>query len=289
MILVRLPIMGRCGRFNRLAESAIVSNLSDQYNPSDYAQRVDGLRMHSRLMSATVFGVIATAVFAGDPPQSDPSVLPTPIVADQSTPNKVVPPKPTTPPRAPAATSQVETLKSELESLIRERETASKSTIEEPSNMAERAKLKSKVLSLIDRLETKKPTPPVTMPPAKTPDAVITTPKVDISEGATDGDRLRSAENYFRSNNVDASLRVLNMTEPTNLTRDERIYADYLKACCLRKLGKVADAKVLYRKIADDKADEFLTESSLTQLQILNQTQEIEDRLTQLRASRKKQ
>jgi hypothetical protein len=227
--------------------------------------------MRNRFGFLVVWPFLTVTLFAADPPAKPMAVLPPPKAVEATT--------------SPA---QVEALKNELESLIREREAAAKPTTDDPASLSERMKLKSKVLSLIDRIELKK-TPIVPMPPAKPVESShSSSPKLEIAAGTTDRDKLRTAENLFRAGDVEAAYRIFNFVDLSNLARDERTFPEYLKACCLRKLGKTSEAKAIYRKIADDKDDSFWVECSLSQLQLLTSADELEERLKILRAGKRK-
>jgi tetratricopeptide (TPR) repeat protein len=69
-------------------------------------------------------------------------------------------------------------------------------------------------------------------------------------------DRFALALSLFGAGQADVCLDVLNRTDLKSLPRADQVWAEYLKACCYRRLGNIADAQRQYRKVlAEDDAD----------------------------------
>ena len=176
-------------------------------------------------------------------------------------------------------------LKAEREALAKEKEAPPPPA----GTDGERALLRAKLLELVKKLEQKKPAPPAASPghgSGKTP-APPPRAKVDLPDGLKPIDAVRLAQNYYRAEEIDAALKAFRLIDVTALSREDRAFVQYMSACCLRRLGKLPEAAVLYREVADAKEDEFLTECAVWQLQTLRSTQELEAQLEQLRARRK--
>ncbi len=195
------------------------------------------------------------------------------------------PPKPLTEPRK---------LQTELEALAAEREAAAKDFTDPPGSAAEKAKLRAQLLDLLKKLGEKKTTPPP-VPPAtaapppriKEPLPLPAVPKFLSEDSTRPVDALRAAQNYFRSGDVDASLRTLKLIDTNTLAKEDRAFVQYLTACCLRKTNKLAEAAELYREVADKKEDTFLAEYAVWQLSTMKSIGELETTLEQLRSRRK--
>lgn len=201
------------------------------------------------------------------------------------------------PGRAPAP--DVKKLKDELEALVKEREkAAADAATPEPGSRAEGIELRLKLLKMVDQLGQQRMAPPIpatprpeTLPapkPVPAPkDGKTAERKADPLEGATLLDPLRAAQNLYKAGDVEAAYRALTMTRPETLSREDRIFAQYLTACCLRRTGKPNEAMVLYRELATANEDEFITECALWQLATIRSSQDLQGQLEQLRANPK--
>jgi hypothetical protein len=199
------------------------------------------------------------------------------------------------PGRAPAP--DVKKLKDELEALVKEREKAAKdAATPDPGSSAERVELRLKLLKMIDQIgQRTAPTPPPspgpeTLPkpkPVTDPKAVTPEVKPDPLEGSTPIDPLRAAQNLYKAGDVEAAYRALKMTKVEALSREDRVFAQYLTACCLRKTGKLSEAMVAYRELANANEDEFITECALWQLATIRSAQDFQGQLEQLRTKPK--
>ncbi len=190
--------------------------------------------------------------------------------------------------RVPAADAKK--VKDDLEALLKDREKSSKDA--DAAGATDRDRLRSDLLKRLGELGNRSVAPPPEVspkpkevPPAKGPKGE---PKPDpVADGTVPLDPLRGAQNLFKANQYEAAYRTLAMQKPDTLSPDDRTFAQYLSACCLRRMGKLPEAATVYREIADGKQDEFLTECSLWQLGEIRRTQELEGQLEQLRPKRK--
>lgn len=154
----------------------------------------------------------------------------------------------------------------------------------------QRAALKAQLAGLIRQLgEDRKterapattPTPPATLPPQ----VKIAPPR----DGTDPRDVIRSAQNYFRTNAIEASLKTFQVinTNDKSLQREDRAFVTYMIACCHRRLGDYTNALTLYREVAAAKEDDFLAECALWQIGIIRSAQELDAELERLRSRKK--
>lgn len=191
----------------------------------------------------------------------------------------------------------VKKLKDELEALVKEREKAAKdAATPEPGSRAEGVELRLKLLKLVDQIGQQRQSPPAapsspgkeTAPgpkPVTDPKSAKPEVKPDPLEGAIPIDPLRAAQNLYKAGDVEAAYRTLSYLtkKPETLAREDRIFAQYLTACCLRKSGKLSEAMVVYRELATANEDEFITECALWQLATIRATLDLQGQLEQLR------
>jgi tetratricopeptide (TPR) repeat protein len=148
----------------------------------------------------------------------------------------------------------------------------------------ERQKLRADLMAALKRLEAAqqppvRPVTPVPLPAQKN--------KTDWPEGTKPIDALRRAMNLFRDNDFDAALTVFGqlLQDPGQLPREDRVFARYMAASCLRRLGRIGEAQVAYREAAElAEQDEFFAEAATVQLSLIRSGQELEAQLAQLRA-----
>lgn len=220
------------------------------------------------LRSIVVSGVVAAMVslaLAADPPTTLP------------------PPKPVEEPRK---------LRTELEALAIERESATKDLVDPSTFAADRAKLRGQLTDLIKKIGEKKMAPataPHTAPkghesPAMPPP---TPPKFVFDENTKAPDALRAAMNLYRIGEIDAALRTFRQIDPNTLAKEDRAFVNYMSATCLRKTGKLNEAADLYREVADKRDDAFIASSASTQIATMKSIQQFESDLEQLRSKRK--
>jgi hypothetical protein len=180
-------------------------------------------------------------------------------------------------------------LKEQLAELLREREGIVKESSGDSASTSESAKLRKQLLEMIGKLEQqKKAPPPAPHPDPKKPGGQGHPPeKFDLPTDKEPIDKVRAALNLYKAGEVDAAARAFKMIDTSILTKEDRAFTQYMTAGCLRKTGKVSEAMVIYREIADAKEDGFLTECALWQLGAIRSAQELETQLEQLRARRK--
>lgn len=177
------------------------------------------------------------------------------------------------PPPLPAF-GDVDKLKADAAALAKERADAARE-VGPTAAEAERAVLKAQLLDLLKRLGER---PAVGPAPKAGPRPVF-----EMPDRVRPADAVRIAENLFRDADYDAALRVLRLTDRTLLSRDDRAFAQYLTACCLRRTNKRAEAAALYREVADAREDDFLAECAVSQLALMRSADELEAQVEQLR------
>jgi|GEM_PF-6057517 len=153
-----------------------------------------------------------------------------------------------------------------------------KNGVSETSTSAERAKLQADLLLLLKRISAAPAPSPYPSPPPKT--------RPDVPEGSR-VDAIREGMNLFRDNDFEAARRAFQLIDPTALGREDRAFVRYMLACCLRRLGKTAEAEPIYREVANSPDDEFLANCAIWQLSLIRSDQELQLQLEQLRARAK--
>jgi len=193
--------------------------------------------------------------------------------------------------RAPTAAGQK--LKEATESLKLEREKLAQDAATDAGNAAERMTLRATLLKKIQELGDKKSPLPslILVPPKPVLPLIGVKPETKWPPavgGATSLDPLRESQNLYLAGQTDAAFRALQflMQQPDTLSPHDRAFAQYLSACCQRRMGKLPEAAALFREIADAKPDVVLTESALSQLSLIRSAQEFEMRMEELRARR---
>jgi hypothetical protein len=76
------------------------------------------------------------------------------------------------------------------------------------------------------------------------------------------------------------------MIDGNKVSRKERAWVHFLTASCLRKQGKLAEAAVLYREVAEAKEDDFLTESAIWHLGFLRWREDMQKQLDEAKKRR---
>jgi tetratricopeptide (TPR) repeat protein len=185
-------------------------------------------------------------------------------------------------------TNDPKKLKEQLAELLREREGIVKEA-SDPAAPGEAAKLRKQLLDTLSKLEQQKKAPP----PAAHPDPKNSggddhpPKKFELPTDKPPLDAVRLALGLYKTGDLDAALRAFKLIDTSVLTKEDRAFAQYLTAGCLRKTGKVSEALALYRDVAEAKEDAFLTECALWQIGAIRSAQELETQLEQLRARRK--
>lgn len=183
-------------------------------------------------------------------------------------------------------------LKEEVEKLLKESTDKAKDK-SESTPTGDRAEMLKQLEELVGKVEQQKKTPkPATPPkpgnPNDHPDPHATQPgKPLLPEGGKPIDLVRAAGNLYKAGDPEGAFETLKVIDTNQLPKEDRAFADYVRAACLRKLGRPNDALKLYRAIADAKDDPFLAESAVVQITAIKSAQELEAQLEQLKSRRK--
>jgi hypothetical protein len=149
---------------------------------------------------------------------------------------------------------------------------------------AERARLQADLLALLKRLSAA-PAPGSYAPvpgPGSGPKS-----KYEPGAGGKGSDSVREGMNLFRDNDFEAARRVFQLIEPSTLPREDRAFVRYMLASCWRRIGKPAEAEVIYREVANSGDDEFLASCAVQMLSLIRSEQELQAQLEQLRSRAK--
>lgn len=170
--------------------------------------------------------------------------------------------------------SALDKLKADTAALATERANAE-------SASAERAKLTSDLKRLLERLDQAPPKSP--MPPPMPPTG--NTGKKDTGPSLTTVpvDRLRAAMNLVRDNQIESALNAFRQLDLQQLAPDDRAFALFMTASCLRRLGRTAEALPIYREVGNSTDDAFYSSSAVSQVALLNTAAELQAQLTKLR------
>jgi hypothetical protein len=108
------------------------------------------------------------------------------------------------------------------------------------------------------------------------------------SEAVTDApvDPLALAQSLFRARDYTAALNAYRKLDKEDQKLEDRVAAQYMMACCLRKLGKVDEASILYREVANASGNEFVVENAQWYLRTMKERRELEAQLDELRQRR---
>jgi hypothetical protein len=167
-------------------------------------------------------------------------------------------------------------LKADLAALAGETKTT------EEANAGTRAALQAELKSLIKAINDRPSVAPSPRPPGVSP-----SPGTKIESGGKFVDELRFAMNLFRDGDYEAARQAFQRIDPKQLVLEDRAFARYMTACCLRLQGKVAEAEVIYREVADAKEDEFVAGCAIWQLALIRSNRELQTQLEVLRARAK--
>lgn len=181
-------------------------------------------------------------------------------------------------PQSTPASGVREQLKADLAALLGER----KDAIMDDGTLNERARLQAQLKELLNRLNAPRSAPSTlpSLPVAPKPAPLYPPDSKSI-------DPIREGMNRFRDNDFDIALAVFRMIDLGPLTREDRAFVQYMRACCLRRLNKPNEASIVYREVADAHDDDFITECAIWQLSLIRTAQELESQLEQLRARTK--
>jgi tetratricopeptide (TPR) repeat protein len=105
-----------------------------------------------------------------------------------------------------------------------------------------------------------------------------------LTEAPVDPQSL--AQSLFLAGEYEAALAAYRKLEQEEPKIEDRIVIQYMQACCLRKLGKLEEAAVLYREVANSGGNEILVENAQWYLRAMKERRELETQLDQLRQRR---
>jgi hypothetical protein len=148
---------------------------------------------------------------------------------------------------------------------------------------AQRAKLQADLLALLKTLNARGPVPPMG-PPMTSPKGKTDYPPPEPGKSI---DQVREGMNLFRDNYFEAARRTFYAIDPATLNREDRVFVRYMYACSLRRVGKIAEAEVVYREVANNPDDDFLASCAISQLSLIRSNADLEAQLEQLRSRTK--
>jgi hypothetical protein len=184
-----------------------------------------------------------------------------PLSAQESPVPKLPATSPDLVPRSADGSDRLKQFQVELEALKKARaEAAASASSGVDASQEERARLKTRIFELTERLKAKdtssSPRPAATADPAKSDAA---------AEPMRTIDRLRLVHNLLRTGEAQPALRSLQLIEPAGLNPKEAVLVQYMTASCYRRLGRLDKAKEGYLAIAGSKEDSFLAECAAWQ------------------------
>jgi hypothetical protein len=179
----------------------------------------------------------------------------------------------------PSRSAEIEKLKADLAALTG----GDGKAPAENANVSERAKARAELSALLKRLES---LPPPGAPRSQEP----TAPKSKLSseDFAKTHDLMRAAMYEFRDGALKEALGTLEKIDQNQANSDDRAFVRYLRACCLRRMGRQDEALKLFHEIAAlPQEDEFIAECAAWQVSLIRAHQELQTQLEQLRARAK--
>ncbi len=251
------------------------------------------------MRAMSTFGVLLVLVLAvgvgrGGPP-SGPASPPGPTLAPAP-----IPALPTIPPArlnwsksekidTPVEKAETKKLKDEVDKLMNEHPEP-KPGKAEPAD--ERDRLRNKLDELLEQLKEQKKSVKPSSPPTKPHDPHDPHPPtpikpVVIPEGGKPIDLVRAAGNLYKAGDLEGAFGIVKVLDAGQLPKEDKAFAEYIRAACLRKQGKLTDALTVYKAIADAKDDPFLAECAVVQITAMKSTLELEAQLEQLKSRRK--
>jgi hypothetical protein len=156
------------------------------------------------------------------------------------------------------------------------------------TNGNKRDELHADLLKALERLKSA-PSVPAPMGPTMPP-AVPPSPKATLPELPPDGSaesKIKAAANYFKGNEFELSRLIFSQIAATELPREDRAFVKYMLACCLRRVGRVAEAETAFREVANSDDDEFYKNCAIWQLSLLKSNRDLETQLGELRSRAK--
>jgi hypothetical protein len=160
----------------------------------------------------------------------------------------------------------------------------------------EMTRLRARVAELLARLNARggparpKAPDPVrlpTPPPVEKPTPAPAAAAEPFPDGTPPADPFLLAQALFRAADFDGALRTYRKLDQDSLTREDRVMAQFMIACCLRKLGKLEEAASVYREVANAREDEVLTDCALWHLSAIRWRRDMETQLEEIRQRRR--
>lgn len=128
-------------------------------------------------------------------------------------------------------------------------------------------------------------------PPAPAPAPRTTQPpKTVLPElplDAAPASIIKAGVNLFKNNEFEAARIAFAGLDLTALPREDRAFVKYMTACCLRRLGRIAEAETAFREVANSDDDEFHKNCAVWQLSLLKSNRDLETQLGELRSRAK--
>lgn len=95
-------------------------------------------------------------------------------------------------------------------------------------------------------------------------------------------DRLELANSLFAMGRTESALAVYGQIEQAGLSEEDRIWLDYQMASCQRRLGNVAEAEKMYRRVVAANPDSTWSKYSRWWLDLLRDRNKVQTELSQL-------
>lgn len=238
--------------------------------------------------------VMAVGVGRGSPPSAlasptGPALAPAPIPALPSIPPAKLNWSKSEKVDTPVQNAETKKLKDEVDKLMNEHPEP-KPGKTEPAD--EREKLQKKLDDLLEQLKDQKKNAKPVPPPGKPLDphdshAPAPNKSVVIPEGGKPIDLVRAAGNLYKSGDLESAFGIVKVLDHGQLPKEDRAFAEYIRAACLRKQGKLTDALAVYKGIADAKDEPFLADCAVVQITAIKSALELEAQLEQLKSRRK--
>lgn len=180
-------------------------------------------------------------------------------------------------------------LKDEMEKLLKETDKVKEKEKDRAEPTDERTRLRNKLDELVERLDQQKKSPKLAQPKTDSPADPRGKPttRPALPEGGKPVDLVRAAGNLYKAGDTEGAYELLRVLDTNQMPKEDRAFADYVRAACLRKMGKTNDALKLYRAIADAKDDLFLADSAVVQMTAIQSARDLETQLEQLKSRRK--
>lgn len=121
--------------------------------------------------------------------------------------------------------------------------------------------------------------PPPTWPPGQ---AASKPEKAPTAPSRPPVDPVALGRTLFRARDFTGALQAFRQVNLTGLKPEERRPIEYLIATCLKHLGKLDEAAVIYREVASSKGDEILADCARWQLSTLKWQRDLDRQVHEL-------